>query len=82
MEKVKQVRSVFPAARVHTERIRLSIINNNEIPYKDTPRSVLSRKVLSPVQASGRMLSQYVTRGSGSASGLSGKALLPGAERK
>lgn len=43
-------------SRLYTQKTRLSIINNDEISCRHT-----IRKVLSPAQASGRMLSQYVT---------------------
>lgn len=49
-------------SRLDKQSTRLFIIN--KIPYKHTLRRVLSRKVLSPTRASGRMLSQYVTGGS------------------
>lgn len=47
--------SAFAVAYIH-KKTRLSIINNGEISCRHT-----IRKVLSPAQASGRMLSQYVT---------------------
>lgn len=49
---------------LNKQNTRLFIINNNKIPYKHTLHRILSRKVLSPVRVSGRMLSQYVTGGS------------------
>lgn len=51
-------------SRLNKQSTRLFIINKNKIPYKHTLRRILSRRVLSPVRASGRMLSQYVTGGS------------------